>query len=375
MLQACSKKENSNPNPLTSRPITPGLRRPILNGKVNFPLTMAPMVGLSHTSFRRLIRHYLPEDAELIWPTEMLNSRRLPRETLGQTPETYRHPSEQQGYLVPQLLGNEDEPLRLSVQKLEEWGVCGIDINMGCPVSKALKHNYGVALMGDPHYAAEVVRMVTRVANVPVSVKLRAVESGNIQELKAFVDGLIAAGASWLTLHPRRGSQKRRGEADWSQIAWLREQIPCALIGNGDIQTSDDIHRMFQETSCDAVMVGRALTARPWLFWQWSEQNGAWNFPRNFQAQKAPQGPEEEAFEYGKALRLLLQFMTEDFSSEALALRKFHFFVKTGSVWLNFGQELCGITHRATSAAALEGELEAFFKQDLLMSERTELRQ
>lgn len=358
-----------------------GLERKIMGGAINFPLTLAPMVGLSHTSFRRLIQYYLPKDSKLIWPTEMLNSRRIPREVLGETPETYRHPDDQ-GYLVPQLLGNEEEPLKLSVEKLEAWGASGIDINMGCPVSKALKHNYGVALMGDAHYAADVVRMVSRWANVPVSVKLRAVESGDREELKAFVEGLIEGGASWLTLHPRRGSQKRRGEADWSQIAWLREQIPCALIGNGDVQTADDAERMLQETGCDAVMVGRALTARPWLFWQWAEENGReinrsgvnLEMPGR-STTAAPRSPSEEAQEYGRALRLLLQFMREDIASEALALRKFHFFVKTGSVWLNFGQELCGITHRAQSTVTLDQDLAEFFKQELLMSERTELRQ
>lgn len=351
-----------------------GLERQILGGKVNFPLTLAPMVGLSHTSFRRLLQYYLPANAQLIWPTEMLNSRRIPGEILGKTPETYRHP-EDQGYLVPQLLGNEEEPLKQSVEKLEAWGASGIDINMGCPVSKALKHNYGVALMGDAGYAADVVRMVSRWAKVPVSVKLRAMESGDREELKAFVEGLIEAGASWLTLHPRRGSQKRRGEADWAQIAWLREQISCALIGNGDVQTADDADRMLKETGCDAVMVGRALTARPWLFWQWGEENGLWQAPASHGGAKAPRDADEEAKEYGIALRLLLQYMKEDLPSEALALRKFHFFVKTGSVWLNFGQELCGITHRAQSIETLDRDLKEFFKQELLMSARTELRQ
>ncbi len=356
------------------RPV--GLERSILNGRVNFPLTLAPMVGLSHSPFRRLIQSYLPEGAEPLWPTEMLNSRRIPRETLGATPETYRHPLEK-GFLVPQLLGNEEEPLRLSVEKLETWGAQGIDINMGCPVSKALKHNYGVALMGDPSYASEVVRMTVRHAKVPVSVKLRAMESGDRNDLKIFVSGLIEAGASWLTLHPRRGSQKRRGEADWSQIAWLRDQISCPLIGNGDIQTAEDVTKMLQETSCDAVMVGRALTARPWLFWQWSETQGNWKPPSDQYGlpARAPRGPKEEAQEYGVALQRLLQYMMEDFSSEALALRKFHFFVKTGSVWLNFGQQLCGITHRAPSFSQLSQDLEIFFKQELSMSERTELRQ
>lgn len=350
-----------------------GLERPVLNGAVNFPISLAPMVGLSHTSFRRLLREYLPEGAQTLWPTEMLNSRKIPLETLGATNETYRHPSDD-GFLVPQILGNEEEPIRKSVEKLQAWGVQGVDINMGCPVAKALKHNYGVSLMGDPHYAAEVVRMTTRWAQVPVSVKLRAVESGEREDLKRFVDGLVAAGASWLTLHPRPGSQKRRGDADWSQITWLREQISCPLIGNGDVQTAEDVDQMLDETHCDMVMVGRALTARPWLLWQWAERWG-WEAPLKQTGRLAPRTPEEEAQEYGACLQRLARYMNEDFSSEALALRKFLFFVKTGSVWLDFGQPLVGLVHKARSMNELSERLEEFFQQNVSMARRTDLRQ
>jgi tRNA-dihydrouridine synthase len=276
--------------------------------------------------------------------------------------------------LIPQILGNEPEPIRQSVEKLEAWGVQGVDINMGCPVAKALKHNYGVSLMGDPHYAAEVVRMTTRVANVPVSVKLRAVESGELTDLMKFVEGLVEGGASWLTLHPRRGSQKRRGEADWSQIRWLREQIDLPVIGNGDVQTVEDVERMLDDTGCDMVMVGRALTARPWLLWQFAEKQG-WQMPPEFETRQVPSHPQEEAQEYGRALQRLLSYMREDFSSEPLALRKFLFFVKTGSVWLDFGQPLVGLVHKASSIAQLQESLNEFFKQDLSMYQRTELRQ
>src|SRR5262245_8365908 len=136
------------------------LERPLLNGVVNFPLCLAPMVGLSHVALRHLVKAYLPEGARTIWPTEMLSSWRLPRENVGHTPETFRESDE--SHLVPQILGNEEEPIAESVRRLVEWGAAGVDVNMGCPVKKALRHNYGVALMGDAEYAAHVVRITVR---------------------------------------------------------------------------------------------------------------------------------------------------------------------------------------------------------------------
>lgn len=245
------------------------LKRPILPGQVNFPVSLAPMVGMSHVALRSLVRRYLPEGARTFWPTEMLSSWKLRREELGATPETLKLENESE--LVPQILGNEEEPIREAVAKLVQWGAVGIDINMGCPVSKALRHNYGVALMGDADYAAEVVRMTVKHSGVPVSVKLRAGLQNDMDFLLKFTKGLELAGASWITLHPRVGAQKRRGAADWSQIKKVRENLTIPVVGNGDVQTADDVFEIMNSTGCDAVMVGRALAARPWLLWQVGE--------------------------------------------------------------------------------------------------------
>lgn len=347
-------------------------RRPILGGRVNFPIALAPMVGLSHVAFRLMLRDYLPQEAITIWPTEMLNSRKIPIENLEKTPETMR--SSKESELVPQILGNEEEPIALSVARLEhEWGASGIDINMGCPVKKALSHNYGVALMGDSNYAREVVRMTVKNTKLPVSVKLRAGQQNDFAYLLKFALGLQEAGASWLTLHPRTPEQKRRGSADWKQIKALREQLSIPIIGNGDVQTVDDALRMMSETGCDLVMVGRALTARPWLLWQVGERLG-FSAPSSRKGERAPVTPLEEGAEYGRSLKSLSALMREHFS-EDLALRKFRFFVRTSAPWLLFGHDLFARSTRVKTLDELDIALGDFFAKDQPMAPRTELRQ
>lgn len=343
-----------------------------MNGRVNFPLTLAPMVGLSHVAMRRLARLYMPKDAATIWPTEMLNSRRVPKENLKTTPETQR--ADDETLLVPQILGNEEEPIRLSVKRLEEeWGAEGIDINMGCPVKKALSHNYGVALMGDASYAAEVVHMAASSARGPVSVKLRAGHQNDLDYLVKFVKGLEVAGASWVTLHPRTTEQKRRGSADWSQIRELRNEIGIPVIGNGDIQTVDDVFTMIHSTGADLAMAGRALTARPWLFWQVGERLG-FAPPKGREGEKAPQTPLEEGAEYGRALTHLAEFMEEVYPGD-LGMRKFRFFVRTGAPWLVFGHDLYARTTKAKNFVELRAALAEFFSREQEMAARTDLRQ
>lgn len=328
------------------------------------------MVGLSHVVLRLILRSYLPQGAVTLWPTEMLNSRKLPFEDFSRVPETFR--ASQESELIPQILGNEEEPIGKSIKRLTEWGAEGIDINMGCPVQKALRHNYGVSLMGDADYAAEVVRMATSQTQLPVSVKLRAGLQGDFDFLARFTEGLVKAGASWITLHPRHAEQKRRGQADWSQIRRLREKIECPIIGNGDIQVADDVHRMLQETGCDQVMAGRALAARPWLMWQLGEDLG-FAAPEG-RTGRAPRTALEEGQEYGKMLQQFID-LAEHYFTEDQALRKFRFFVRTTSVWLPFGQNVISISTKEKDLLSMRQALERFFAQDIEMTPKTELRQ
>lgn len=345
--------------------------------QVNFPLCLAPMVGLSHRALRQVIQSYMPEGAVTIWPTEMLSSWKLPKEDLSLTPETLKGNDETE--LIPQILGNEEDPIRQSIIKLADWGAAGIDINMGCPVQKALKHNYGVALMGDINYAAEVTSMAVRaskslpIKKIPVSVKLRAGPQGDFNFLLNFAKALESAGASWLTLHPRTAEQKRRGRADWDQIRELKKHINIPVIGNGDIQTKDCVLSMLERTSCDMVMSGRALAARPWMVWQLGEQLG-FQEPKLRLGERAPQGPEAEAKEYGKSLNFLWQLLSES-HNENLALRKFRFHIRMTCGWLDFGHTLFSVVNLAKNSEEMRVALGKFFSQDLQMYPRTELRE
>lgn len=342
---------------------------------INFPLTLAPMVGISHIALRELLRFYLPSEALTLWPTEMLNSRKVPKENLETTPETKR--LEVENYLVPQILGNEEKPIFESIQKLKAWGAQGIDINMGCPVQKALKHNYGVALMGDKKYASDVVKMAVQSSDLPVSVKLRAVESANsLDDLYSFVTALVDGGASWICLHPRTAEQKRRGSADWEQIKFLKQKMTVPIVGNGDIQTAEDVFIMKEQTGCDLVMSGRALAARPWMLWQVGESLGMKPAENSLigSRSKAPRSREEEGHEYGKCLLILIDLCVKYFG-ENLAQRKISFYIKTTSPWLEFGHTLVSLSAKAKTIAELKTSINVFFAIPQVMYPKTELRQ
>ena len=337
--------------------------------RVDFPVLVAPMVGISHVAFRALVRTYLPSAASTLLFTEMLSSRRLPSERVGGTLQTFRMEAEID--LVPQLLANEERFIRESARKLQLLRPAGIDINMGCPVKKALSHNWGVALMGDIGYASEVVAIARREIAEPLSVKMRSGLSENLPYLIDFLQAMAGAGADWVTLHPRLQSQGRRGHASWETIATARRSVRIPVVGNGDVQTAEDVLRMFSETGCDGVMVARAATARPWIFWQVGEELG-YPPPPGRENELAPRTPEEEGRECGRALLFFIDRL-EQWFEPAEGIRRLRFFTAWSHKWLQFGHHLWAEMTRVSDYAAARSAVERFFAAPQRMVPRTTL--
>ncbi|MFN9068899.1 MAG: tRNA-dihydrouridine synthase, partial [Bdellovibrionales bacterium] len=160
---------------------------------------------------------------------------------------------------------------------------------------------------------------------------------------------------------------------DWSQIKELKKRVNFPIVGNGDVQTIDDVYRMKEQTGCDLVMSGRGLAARPWMLWQLAEDQ-ALEMPDELRHREAPRSSVEEGAEYGRALQKLIQFSGEAFS-EDLALRKLRFYIRTTSVWLLFGHTLVSISTKAKNLTELQSMSLDFFKQPQEMTGWTELRQ
>jgi tRNA-dihydrouridine synthase len=303
------------------------------------PILLAPMVGLSHYAVRRALADFLPPNQKALWYTEMLSSRRLPNEKENGCPELLF--LDRDHGLCPQLLGNDAYFISESIRRLEDWGASAIDINMGCPVQKALKHNYGVSLMGDISYAARVAAMAVKVSRLPVSVKLRAGLQSDRDFLLRFALALESEGVSWLTLHPRTADQKRRGLADWTQIKMLKENLKIPVIGNGDIQNSEDVARMRSETNCDRVMIGRALLAKPGLL-------------------GGTQSSEPDNY---RSFLLKVIHYSEAYENESVSLRKIKFLLYHSSVWLEFGHSLYSEMTRVKSLEGARKLVEHFFER------------
>lgn len=222
-------------------------------------LCLAPMEGYTDSSYRQMIKMVAPST---IVYTEFTSSDGLKYGSKQSFKKIEFKEIERP--LIAQIFGKVPEHFAECAKILEEMGVDGIDINMGCPSGKVVNSCHGSALFRHPELAAEIVYQTQKATTLDVSVKMRlGFDCYTEDSLLAFTKGLEAAGAKHLALHGRTTKQQYTGSADWSPIYKVKEALGISVVGNGDIRSVDDVNA--QLGNLDGVMIGRATYGNPWI--------------------------------------------------------------------------------------------------------------
>lgn len=221
------------------------------------------MAGITDRDFRLLIRRL--GGCGLV-SMEFISSEGL----LRQRPSTLRmmHFVPEERPITIQIYGSDPARMAQAASLVQEMGADVCDINMGCPANKVLKGCAGAALTGDLPLAGRIVAAVRRRLSIPLTVKFRL---GLNSDALTYLDlGRLCQeeGADAVTLHPRTARQQFGGQAAWHHIAELKAALAIPVLGNGDVHTPADAARLFRETGCDGVMIGRASLKNPWIFVQ-----------------------------------------------------------------------------------------------------------
>ena len=224
---------------------------------------LAPMAEITNIAFRIMCKNY---GAGLV-STELLSANAISRKnnavmTLGLT-------DKQEKPNVIQLFAQKSENMAKAA-KIMEKDFDMIDLNFGCPSTKIMAQGSGGALMKRPGKIGEIVKAVKEVAKKPVSAKIRkgfdkktnAVEIAKICEEN---------GADMIIIHGRTIGQGYSGKADWEVIKEVKKSVKIPVVGNGDVVDGESAKRMFEETNCDYIMVGRAAIGNPFIFKQINE--------------------------------------------------------------------------------------------------------
>jgi tRNA-dihydrouridine synthase B len=255
---------------------------------------LAPMAGVTDTVFRRFIRHAslftrdqgASEQASEGATTDkieaaisnvesgcgLLMTEFTSADGLARMRETKRrryltfyddeHP------IGAQLFGSNPATLAEAARIVEDTGFDTVDLNLGCPAKRVVGCNGGSGLLRDLPKIGEIFRAIRKAVTIPFTVKFRT-GWNDVQivcvELARMAE---AEGLNGVALHARTREQGYSGRAQWQWIAAVKETVAIPVIGNGDIRTPEDAAAMIAETGCDAVMIGRAAPANPWIFRQ-----------------------------------------------------------------------------------------------------------
>ena len=219
---------------------------------------LAPMAGYTDIAFRHQCKKY----GAGITTTEMVSAKGLIYDSEKTKSLLYVSPLED--IKVVQLFGHEPEYMYQAIKSkvLENFDI--IDINMGCPATKIIKNGDGSFLLNYPDIASEIVRSSVSASNKPVTVKMRLGYNKNVAV--EFAKKMEKAGASAIYVHGRLTTDGYSGNANWEEIAKVKNAVNIPVVANGDVRDIDSYKKIKEITNCDAVMIGRATIGNPYLF-------------------------------------------------------------------------------------------------------------
>jgi nifR3 family TIM-barrel protein len=227
-----------------------------------FPLLLAPMEDVSDPPFRALCKKH---GADLMY-TEFISSEGLIRDAIKS-----RKKLEIFDYEKPigiQIFGGDEDAMALSAKIVDATQPDLLDINFGCPVKKVVCKGAGAGVLKDIDLMVRLTQACVKSTSLPVTVKTRLGWDHSSINIHEVAERLQDVGIEALSIHGRTRAQMYKGEADWTNIAEVKnnQRIKIPIFGNGDIDTPEKALEYRHKYGVDGIMIGRAAIGYPWIF-------------------------------------------------------------------------------------------------------------
>lgn len=230
-------------------------------------LALAPMAGITDKAFREIC---LGWGADITW-SEMVSAEGIVRQPLKNNKSlSLAEPSKKErgGEFWVQIFGNNAGSMAKAAAIVEkEIKPFGIDINLGCPVPKAVKAGYGVVQLKNIEQTTKIIQAVRSAVKLPISIKTR-LGLRSPEEILTFAPLLEKAGADQLAVHARTHKEMFHGVPHWEVARKLAKKIKIPIIYNGGVDSPEKALFFRKHTGCETMMIGQAVIGRPWLFKQ-----------------------------------------------------------------------------------------------------------
>ncbi len=234
----------------------------------HYLVSIAPMMDYTDRHFRYVMRSLTKR---ILFYTEMITTQAIIH---GDRTKLLDFSVEEKPVAL-QLGGDNPQQLAECAKIGQDWGYDEINLNVGCPSSRVQNGNFGACLMAQPETVAKCVEAMTKVVNIPVTVKHRIGidNQDSYEDLSNFVKTVSSVGCKRFIVHARKAwlqglSPKENREIPplrYEDVYRLKRDFPHLTMEiNGGIKTLEAIKTHLHYV--DGVMIGRAAYDNPYLF-------------------------------------------------------------------------------------------------------------
>ena len=227
-----------------------------------FPLLLAPMEDVSDPPFRALCKE---NGADVVY-TEFISSEGLIRDAAKSVIKLDIYEKERPVGI--QIFGANLDSMLQAVDIVEKSNPDIIDINYGCPVKKVVSKGAGAGILKDLCLMESLTKAIVERTKLPVTVKTRLGWDQDSIKIVEVAERLQDVGCKAIAIHGRTRAQMYKGDADWTQIAAIKNnpRMYIPVFGNGDVNSPEKAKEMRDDFGLDGAMIGRASIGNPWFF-------------------------------------------------------------------------------------------------------------